>query len=277
MAIQGERGSFHHEAALLLMGKERGSVELVCCETFTELFRALTDGKVDKAVCAIENNLHGSINEVYRLLGRHDVFIARDVRMQIHQNLIACQDVSLEELQAADDVTVSSQAPALAQVELWLDKHIPNATRVETHDTAASVAKVVQQADPHNLAIAGKAAAAEYGGVVVYENIEDDPQNYTRFVLLERTPKSRYPADRASIILTTDHTPGSLLRALRVFEKHASNLTKLDSHPIAGDQQHYSFYIDFEIDDIEHAQRISEELTAQGFRVKQLGMYQHLR
>lgn len=273
VAIQGARGSFHHEAAGRLLAEP---TNIQSCDTFAELFRALTSGQADYAVCAIENSLHGSINEVYRLLNRHNVYIAKDIRLQIHQNLIASQQTTLAELQHAKDVRVLSQAPALAQVELWLDKHLPDAIRIETHDTAASVAEVIAAGDPHQLAIAGVAALEAYGGHVIAANIEDDPQNYTRFVLLQREQAGTANANRASIILRTDHKHGALLRALQVFEAQACNLTKLDSHPIPGDMQHYAFYIDFEIGNPDHAASIIEQLEQHGSSVKLLGVYEHM-
>ncbi len=275
VAIQGARGSFHDAAAHQLL-PEHGQLDIICCDNFHQVFAHVADGTADYGVSAVENSLHGSINEVYRLLGRHDAFISRDIRMQIHMQLIATKSHSLAELQQMDDLQVLSQGPALSQVELWLDEHLPNATRVETHDTAASVATIMAAPEAHQVAVAGEAAATEYGGTIVARNIEDDPQNYTRFVLLEQAQREDSAINRAAIILQTGHEPGALLHALQIFEAHNSNLTKLDSHPIPGDQQHYAFYIDFEVTDARHAATITDELSSNGFRVKQLGLYEHL-
>lgn len=274
VAIQGDRGSFHDAAARLLL-PAHDQLDIICCDNFHQVFAHVADGTADYGVSAVENSLHGSINEVYRLLGRHDAYIAKDVRMQIHMQLIANKSQSLSDLQAIEDLQVLSQGPALSQVELWLDEHLPNATRIETHDTAASVAAVMDEFDAHKVAVAGEAAAREYGGAIVARDIEDDPHNYTRFVLLRRE-KTTEDIDRAAIILQTGHEPGALLRALQVFENHESNLTKLDSHPIPGDQQHYAFYVDFQVRDAAHADAIIKELTGHGFRVKDLGYYKHV-
>jgi len=268
IAIQGALGSFHHEAARLLDAR----AEVVPKQNFAAVFRALLDGEVDSGLCAIENNLHGPINEVYRLLERHDVWISRDIRMPIAQQLIGPQPVSLTELAASSDVRIESQAPALAQVELWLDAHLPHAVREATHDTAASVQAVVDRGDPHQLAVAGRLAAETYGGVVVAEDIQDDPHNYTRFILFQKERVATPQATHGSLILKTDHTPGALLRALEVFADAGCNLTKLDSHPIPGDQRHYAFYIDYELP-TNGSTAVITQLKRQNCRVKLLGEY----
>ena len=179
IAIQGEFGSFHHQAVNTL----NLDADVVPKLNFAAVFRAVLEGETELGMCAIENSLYGSINEVYRLLERHDVWIVGGVRLHISQQLIGPTPVSLAELAASNDVRILSQTPALAQVELWLDTHLPNAAREETHDTAGSVQTVVALAQPHSLAVAGAFAAKTYGGTIIAEDIQDDPYNYTRFIL----------------------------------------------------------------------------------------------
>lgn len=269
IAIQGEPGSFHSQAALLL----EPTATVLPQSTFADVFQATLSGTADYGLCAVENNIHGSINEVYRLLERHSVWVVRDLRMRIAQQLIGPRAVSLEELATANDVHVLSQAPALAQVELWLNKHLPNAVREERSDTALSVREVVERGDPHQLAVAGMAAAETYGGTVVAADIQDESNNYTRFLLFCKDKRTIPNATHASMILKTDHTPGALLRALQVFAQHNSNLTKLDSHPIVGDQRHYAFYLDYELGAPGASTAIVRELEQQGCSVKLLGEY----
>jgi prephenate dehydratase len=269
IAIQGALGSFHNQAALLL----DPSTTILPKTTFAEVFSAVLSGESEYGLCAIENNLYGSISEVYRLLERHNMWIVRDLRMQIAQQLIAAQPISLDELANSTDVRVLSQAPALAQVELWLDAHLPNAVREATHDTAASVQLVTQLKEPHTLAVAGSLTAELYGGYIVAHDIEDDPHNQTRFILFQRDKQTKPDTTHASMILKTDHTPGALLRALQVFADQNCNLTKLDSHPIPGDKRHYAFYIDYEISGSEDTAVIIHKLEGQDCNVKVLGEY----
>jgi prephenate dehydratase len=269
IAIQGALGSFHNQAALQI----NPQADILPKNTFAEVFLAVANGESEYGLCAIENNLHGPINEVYRLLERYDMWIIRDVRISIAQQLIAAKSVSIEELAASSDVRVLSQAPALAQVELWLDKHLPNAVREETTDTAGSVRHIMEFGELHTLAVAGTLAAEMYGGVIVAGDIQDDAHNQTRFILFQRNHTEVVNAAHASMILKTDHTSGALLRALQVFADAGCNLTKLDSHPIPGDQRHYAFYIDYEIASPEIPAKITQALEQQGCSVKTIGEY----
>ncbi len=269
IGIQGELGSFHHEAAKRLMPE----AEIVPRPNFAAVFQAVRSGKAEYGLCAIENSTYGSINEVYRLLERHNVWVVREVQLRIAQQLIGPQAVSLDELAAADDVRILSQGPAFAQVELWLDAHLPKAVREEVGDTALSVHEVVRRGDPHALAVAGKFAAETYGGHLVAKDIQDESDNLTRFILFVKEQRDVPGATHASMILKTDHTPGALLRALQIFAEHDCNLVKLDSHPIPGDQRHYAFYIDYKLATLLTNPSLIKELEQQSCSVKLFGEY----
>lgn len=273
VAIQGLRGCFHQEAAERILSEVKDSVEWVECKTFPEVFEAVHSGGVDYGIVAVENNLFGSINPVYGLLERYHLWITGDTTMQINQYLIGHTKTPLEKLEKGP-IEVISQVMAIAQCDQWLAKHLPHATRREIHDTTASVDFVVEKKDPHFAAIAGERAAKERGGQIIAGPINDDPNNFTRFFLLQKEHKEGEGAERTSIILRTDNTPGSLYRALGAFEGEKINLSKLDSHPIPGDKRHYAFYIDFEASlSSEPAQNMLKKLEEQGCVVKILGSY----
>ncbi|HTE22607.1 MAG TPA: prephenate dehydratase domain-containing protein [Candidatus Limnocylindria bacterium] len=270
VAIQGIAGSFHHEAARKMLGSE---IEILACTTFQKVFEAVKDGRADKGVVAIENSLHGSINAVYRLLARNSsnnsIWVCGETTLHINQYLIAARDLPLEAVQ-----TVLSQAPALAQCELWLEADLPQAHLEETHDTAESVRYVVAHPDESLAAIAGKHAAELHGGTILAGPVNDDKHNYTRFFLLSREKLHTLDANKTSIILETNHQSGALYNALGAFAKAGVNLSKLDSHPIANDQKHYTFYVDFEasLDErLEH--QVFDTLRAQGCKITVLGSY----
>ena len=267
VAIQGIAGSFHHEAAEKLLGAD---IEPLHCNTFQEVFAAVKDGQAERGVVAVENSLHGSINAVYRLLARKDVWVSGEVILHIQQYLIGAPGAKNQ----SAIKKVLSQAPALAQCELWLEAHLPEAHLEETHDTAESVRYVLEQADTSQAAIAGNRAADLYGGTILAGPINDDQHNYTRFFLLQDSKQHVPGADKTSIILETGHQPGALYRALGAFADAGINLSKLDSHPIAGDQQHYAFYIDFEAGlDTQLEHQILDTLRDQGCTVMVLGSY----
>ena len=126
-----------------------------------------------------------------------------------------------------------------------------------------------------NVAIAGKHAAKTYGGTIIAGPINDDPHNYTRFILLTKEQQSVADANRTMLILTTGHSEGALYEALGVFARAKLNLSKLDSHPIPADGRHYAFYLDVEAGlESEAMQQALAEIKEQGNSVKVLGSYQ---
>ncbi len=177
IAFQGEYGAFSEEAAFKLLGTE---IELVPRRTFAELFSSMEDDALDYAVVPIENTLIGPIHAVLSLLQSAHLNTRGEVFIQIEQHLIGCPGASLEEIE-----TVESHPAALAQCKRFFAEH-PRIVKVESEDTAGSVARIVEFGDRKRAAIAGRRAAEMYAGVILQENLEDNPENYTRFLLLQR-------------------------------------------------------------------------------------------
>ena len=233
VAIQGELASFHDSAAREWSGD---TITPVCCDSFSEVFGSLNRYESDAAVVAIENSLYGSINQVYDLIESHSYPIVGEVHLPIHQQFIA--------LAPRTDIThIYSHPVALAQCEAYLDTHYPNAERVEFPDTAGAVRHIRELGDPKRAAIASDTAAKMHSVPIIDQNIEDNPANVTRFLVLQ--PGGTPPADanRTSLVLTTDHTPGSLARILNILAERGINLSKLQSRPIIGKPWHYKFYL----------------------------------
>jgi prephenate dehydratase len=266
IAIQGDRASFHDIAAAQYFN---GSQSRVFCDTFSQTFTALVSGEVDYALCAIENSLYGSINEVYDLLLAHDVRIIGEVYLRIEQCLIGLPDTTLDEL-----IEVHSHPVALAQCEQYLDDTLPSVTRMEYHDTAASVEMIAKLQDRSIAAIASRQAADLYGMEVLAPSIETDAQNYTRFVVLARQTADLADTNKTSLILQTDNSAGALYRALGCFAKRGIDLTKLQSRPVIGRAWKYIFYIDVGVGvQDESFAVILDELRGQGCQVTILGSY----
>lgn len=270
VAIQGIKGSFHDEAAGKLV-PEGTSVE---CTTFQDVFDAVVSGSTDYGVVAIENSIHGSINPVYRLLARTKLWIAGEATLQIEQFLIGTTDtVSIEELNTPQ-TEVRTMFPAFAQSELWLNEYLPNAQRIELYDTAYAVKTITEEKNPYHVSIGGSYAAEMYGGHIVAGPINDDPNNYTRFVLLSKKHVTVSNANRTTLILTARHEKGALFEALGILAKHDISLSKLDSHPIPSDTRRYAFYTD--LDAALHAKEVEtalSELKDAGCGVEILGSY----
>lgn len=273
IAIQGVKGSFHDQAASLI----NKTAEILPRTKFKDVFAAVRNGEATHGLVAIENSLHGSINEIYRLLDNgDDLWITQTVTLHIKQNLVGYELVSLENLKTKNNLVVISHPVALAQVDGWLTANLPKAKREEYDDTASAVQAVVAAKDSSLLAVAGDFASQMYEGTVLEESIQDDPKNYTRFVLFQKGQVvAQNNPTHGSVIIQTSHEAGSLLNVLSIFNDYNSNLTKLDSHPIPGDDRHYKFYIDYELPLRHDEMLISIEKL--GYKVKLLGEYREIK
>jgi prephenate dehydratase len=237
VAFQGERGAFSEEAAIELLGDK---VELVPRPTFARLFDAISDGAADYILAPIENSLAGSVHWSFDLLVESDLHIIGEVIIPIAHYLIGAKGARFE------DVTIVESHPvALAQCELFFRAH-PKMQRIATQDTAGSVRDVVATGDRARAAIAGKRAAATYGGTILKEHLEDNAENYTRFLLLSPKNGSGDGANKLSLVFELDHRPGALLRALEPFARRGINLMKIESRPVYGKPWQYRFYLDLQ-------------------------------
>jgi prephenate dehydratase len=233
VAIQGVSGSFHHVAAQQWFGDD---TIVVPADSFSEVFGILNRHDAEVAIVAIENSLYGSINQVYDLIESHRYPIVGEIHLPIHQQLIA--------LPGHTSITrIYSHPVALAQCEQYLDAHFPDAERIEYHDTAAAVELIKELDNPGYAAIAGTQAANVHSLPIVAGNIEDNPANFTRFLVINPHGGVPKEANRTSLVLRTNHTPGALAKVLSTFAAANINLAKLQSRPIVGSPWMYQFYL----------------------------------
>jgi prephenate dehydratase len=263
VAIQGEIGSFHYAAALSWYGK---AVSIVACNTFKKTFESLDTGIADAAVVAIENSLHGSINEVYDLLLEYRYPIVGEVAEHIHQCLIGQPDVAIEEINI-----VHSHPVALSQCSVFLEEKLPLAERNEWYDTAASVALVKNAGDRHQAAIASSAAAKLHNMKILAHDIQNVNQNYTRFLIIEKQP-TQTVTTKSSLVVETHHKPGALYDILGIINNHKVNISKLQSRPSKKTVWRYMFYIDIECN-ASKTQTILTEIRSISANATLLGSY----
>ncbi|MGD0957186.1 MAG: prephenate dehydratase [Candidatus Acidiferrales bacterium] len=237
MAFQGERGAFSEEAAVKLLGEE---ISLVPRPTFEAAFSAIADGAADYILAPIENSLAGPVHRSFDLLVDSKLNILAEVIIPIVHNLIAAPGAKFEEIGV-----VESHPVALAQCEQFFSAH-PRLKRIATEDTAGSVRDVVRSGDRTRAAIAGRRAAGIYGGAILREHLEDNRENYTRFLLLSESAVSVEGADKLSLVFQLDHRPGALYRALEPFARRNLNLMKIESRPVHGRPWQYRFYLDLQ-------------------------------
>jgi prephenate dehydratase len=244
VAFQGEPGAFSEAAAVQLLG---AVITTVPRPTFDAVFRAIVDDTADALLVPVENSLAGSVVRVYDLMLENDLTITAETILPIELHLIARPGTAL-----ADVHTVSSHPMALAQCERFFSAH-PQLKRVPAEDTAGSVREALAHGGQTSAAIAGRRAAEHYGGVILAENIQDNTENFTRFVLLRpaaETARAVVAADarKMSIAMRIAHRPGALLASLEPFARHNINLRKIESRPIHGQPWVYQFVLEIEAD-----------------------------
>jgi arogenate/prephenate dehydratase len=237
VAFQGERGAFSELAAVTYFGD---AVTPLPCPSFDAVFAAVNDGTAQHGVIPVENSLAGSIHRNYDLLLRNDLVIVGEVQIPIAHHLIAFPGVSLSDVKR-----VYSHPQGLAQCEHSLDRLLPNADRIATYDTAGSVKILRDEGIRDGAAIASRRAAEVYQMAILEEGLADSAENYTRFLVLSRTPVVPESEAKTSIVFSAGNVPGALFKCLAVFALRDIDLTKIESRPLQGKRWEYFFYIDF--------------------------------
>lgn len=238
VAFQGERGAFSHMAIQQLLGPD---VEAVAYQQFELVFRAVAERQVDSAMIPVENTLHGSVHENYDHLLRFDLPIVAETSVRIVHNLIALPNVRFASLRR-----VFSHPVALNQC-LEFFRSNPQLEKVPFYDTAGSVKMLAEDKPEASAAIASALSAGLYGCKILKRSIEDDRQNFTRFVLLRRKGQPDAPAPKGyktSLVFTTRNVSGALFRALSAFALRDISLAKIESRPLRGKPWEYLFYLD---------------------------------
>jgi len=296
VAFQGEPGAFSEAAAIQLLGDW---ITTVPCPTFDAAFRAVPEGAADALLVPVENSLAGSVVRVYDLLLESDLGIVAETILPIEHHVIGCPGTSLNDIRS-----VASHPMALAQCEKFFLAH-PNLMRVPAEDTAGSVRDVLSRGDKSAAGIAGRRAATHYRGVILAESVQDNPENFTRFVLLvpavregpgeaANSATAASPAVtnlmvelqlmrinqlasgallKMSVALRLAHKPGALLAALEPFARHGINLMKIESRPIHGTPWVYQFFLDLVAEFPAQLEAAINEVRLTASLLRILGLY----
>lgn len=263
IAIQGELGSFSHEAAVTFLAGN----SVVPCATSFDVFEKLSSGQVAAALIPIENSLAGPVAQHLDLLLTHDFWIEREFRLRIRHNLIAAAGVSTRDLRR-----VLSHPVALEQCREFFRSH-PAIRSEGFYDTAGAVKHVVEQDLRDTAGIASLQAAKQYGGRVLQRSLEDDKQNFTRFFLVRTRRKMLPSANKTSVAFSLKNAPGALFKSLSVFALRDIDLSKIESRPLRGRPWEYVFFVDYLRGDDEDARRALAHLEEVAEFVKVLGIY----
>jgi chorismate mutase/prephenate dehydratase len=270
VAFQGVAHAYSDAAAQKYLAGRGLDGELTGYRTFRDAGAALLAGDADLAVLPIENTTAGSINEVYALLREHELYIVGEETWKVEHCLAATGPIPVSGLSK-----ILSHQQGLEQCSQFLQT-VPNALPTSYFDTAEAMRAVAELGDPTVAAIGSLDAAQAYGLEVLRHNISDRADNFTRFVVLSRTPAAvdlRIPC-KTSLILVTRHEEGALLRCLEVLSGSGHSMTKLESRPRPRRPWEYLFFIDIEgnADDPRTAAAL-DELRSAALFLKILGSY----
>jgi prephenate dehydratase len=268
VAFQGEPGAFSEAAAVQLLGE---AITTVPRATFDATFAAIQDGSADALLVPVENSLAGSVLRVFDLLLESELQIIAETILPIEHHLIGCPGATLAGIRS-----VSSHPMALAQCEKLFNQH-PQWKRLPAEDTAGSVREALARQEQSHAAIAGQRAADHYHGVILAASIQDNAENFTRFVLLvpqEQAAALAAPnAHKMSIAMRLAHQPGALLASLQPFARHSVNLLKIESRPIHGRPWEYQFFLDVESDRDTYLEQALAEVQHATAELRVLGRY----
>ena len=234
VSFQGERGAYSEAAARSFFSKQ---IETVPQTTFAEVLKKTSSGKTQYSILPVENSLEGSVGESYDLLYSTSLNATGEIYHRIEHCLIGTGNI--------DEIdTVYSHPQALGQCRKFIEEY--NMKTIPAYDTAGSV-KMIKELNKNNCAcIASKEAAEIYNMPIILDNIANNLNNYTRFLILSKESSSKTGNDKTSIIFSIKHEPGSLFRIIENFHKNNVNLTKIESRPTKSNTWEYNFYVDFE-------------------------------
>jgi chorismate mutase/prephenate dehydratase len=232
IAFLGPEGSFSHLASMRKFG---ASVDYQAMTDIRAVFDEVRRGHVDLGVVPIENNVGGGVVDTLDAFVHADVHVVAEVLVEIHHNLLArCRP---------DEITmIASKPEVFAQCRNWLSGQFK---KVDLIPVASSSKAADMAAKTPGLAAIGSTLAGElYELKVIYSNIEDNPENLTRFFVIGTQPTGPTGDDKTAIMFITSHKPGALVEVLEVFRRYGINLTNIDTRPSKRRNWEYNFFVD---------------------------------
>ena len=250
-AIEHTPKLFPSSAAVACQGVEGAYSQLACdrlfklpnvfyFSNFEAVFSAIEKGLCQYGVIPVENSTAGSVNAVYDLMMRHDFRIVRSLRLKVDHNLLANPGAKLSDIKE-----ICSHEQAIAQCSAFLQKH-PEITVVRCENTAAAAKRVAQSGRKDVAALSSRSCAELYGLTCLASNVQDQGNNFTRFICISKNLEIYPGADRTSLMMVLPHRPGSLYKVLSRFYALGINLNKLESRPMPERNFEFMFYFDLE-------------------------------
>ena len=263
IAFLGPEGTYTHAAACKHFGN---LIEPHSVSSIEEVFRLVEAEGANFGVVPVENSTEGVVNHTLDLLMNSNLSISGEVELRIRHNLIS------KETELADIERVYAHQQSIAQCRLWLDSHLPNAERIAVNSNAEAV--LIARDHDNAAAIAGAMAAELYDMPILNPDIEDEPHNTTRFVVIGKYEAPASGNDRTSLLVFAHNRPGSLYDLLKPLATRNISMSNIESRPSRSGVWEYVFFIDIDghSDDAELAEAISE-IEASSAMVKILGSY----
>ena len=233
VSFQGEHGAYSETSAQRFF---KNDIETSPCHTFRNVLEETELGNSDYGILPVENSIEGSVSQSFDAILSSNLHAVGEIYLEIHHCLISNGKI--------DEIgTVYSHPQALGQCSDFIQKK--SLKTVPTYDTAGSV-KIIKDLNEKNIAaIASKNAAEIYSMPIIQEEIENDPNNVTRFLIFSKQQTEPSINDKTSIIFSINHEPGTLYEIIREFSNNDINLTKIESRPKKGATWEYNFYLDF--------------------------------
>ena len=270
ISFQGERGAYSEAAALSFFGN---TIDTIPCATFADALKNTENDKSDYSVLPVENSLEGSVGESNDLLVTVNLEAVGEIYHRIQHCLIGTGSVE-------DIDTIYSHTQALGQCRKFIQEH--SLKTIPSYDTAGSV-KIIKDLNKNNVAcIASKNAAVVFGIPVIREGIEDNTNNYTRFLVFSKESnknsvtfkQNTSSKQKTSIIFSVKHEAGALYQIIKEFAMYKINLTKIESRPNRNTAWEYNFYVDFEgSQDDSMIQEMLQKIKENSSFLKILGTY----
>jgi len=264
VAFLGPEGTYTHAAALKHFGH---FVQAQPLSAIDEVFREVESGQANYGVVPVENSTEGMINHTLDSFVNSPLYIAGEVKLRIHHHLLSSEALPISSIKR-----VYSHQQSLAQCRKWLDSNCPQVERVAVSSNAEAARLSLDE--PGSVAIAGDMAAERYGLQKLSQNIEDQPDNTTRFLIIGTQVVPASGQDKTSILVSAKNEPGALYHVLEPFHRQNISLTRLETRPSNSGTWAYAFFIDFEghLDD-ESVQKVISEVSPDAVEIKHLGSY----
>ena len=265
VAYLGPRGTFSERATLKHFGL---AADALPTASIDEVFRSVESGAADFGVIPVENSTEGAVGRSLDLMPNTPMMVCGEVIVRIHHNLMA----KAPPPQLAGIRRVFSHGQSLGQCHEWLNNNLPHAERVAVASNAEAARRAAEE--PLSAAVAGEMAAQHYGLTILHANIEDEPNNTTRFLILGDYRPGPSGRDKTSLVLSARNRAGAVYEMLTPFAKRGVSMTKFESRPSRVALWEYLFFVDIEghRDDPQVAEALAEVGEIAGY-IKVLGSY----